>query len=145
MIITNNENAFATATTMAELKPALFGAAMGDIALEYTRDVIQPAQEVAVFNDLVAVLQAINAGQIDCAVLGVVQGDYVVASEQVTDGVILGSIQGSEELTDGLGLLLEKDSPLTAVVTKALEELAEDGTIAALNEQYLKQYAYPAL
>jgi polar amino acid transport system substrate-binding protein len=122
------------------LKGALFGAASGDIAVEYTKTAIAPDQEVAVFNDLVAVLQALNSGQIDATTVGVAEGDYIISSEQVENGVILGKIPGSEEATGGLGLLLEKDSPITAAVTKAVDDLVADGTIKGLEEKYLLQY-----
>jgi polar amino acid transport system substrate-binding protein len=145
VVVTLKSNPYASADSVAALQDALFGAAMGDIALEYTREAIAPKQEIAVFNDLVAVLQAINAGQIDCAVVGVAEGDYIVSSDQLDGGVILGVIPGSESVTGGLGLLLEKDSPLTAAVSQAIDELTADGTLAALVDQYLKQYAYPEL
>jgi polar amino acid transport system substrate-binding protein len=145
VIITTKANPFAGATSVEELKEALFGAAFGDIALEYTKQAIQPTQDVAVYNDLVAVLQAINAGQIDAAVVGVAEGDYIIGSGQVDDGVILGRIPGSEDATGGLGLLLEKDSPLTAAVTTAINELTVEGAISELVDKYLGQYAYPAL
>jgi polar amino acid transport system substrate-binding protein len=145
VIVTSKDNAFASAASVAELKDALFGAAIGDIALEYTQQAIQPTQDVAVYNDLVAVLQAISAGQIDCAVVGVAEGDYIVSSGQIDEGIILGRIPGSEEATGGLGLLLEKDSPLTAAVSQAVEDLIADGTVDALIAQYLKQYDVPPL
>jgi polar amino acid transport system substrate-binding protein len=140
VVITSKDNNFAGATSISELKDALFGAASGDISVEYTKTAIQPNNEVAVFNDLVAVLQALNAGQIDATVTGVAEGDYIVSSGQVENGVILGKIPGSEEATGGLGLLLEKDSPLTAPVTAAVDALVADGTIGKLAEQYLQQY-----
>jgi polar amino acid transport system substrate-binding protein len=145
VIVTTKSNPYASVTSVADLKEALFGAAFGDIALDYTKQAIQPTQDVAVFNDLVAVIQAINAGQIDAAVFGVAEADYIVGSGQIEDGVIIGRIPGSEEATGGLGLLLEKDSPLTAAVTKAVDELTEEGVLAALADQYLKQYDVPAL
>jgi polar amino acid transport system substrate-binding protein len=145
VVLTSKDNKFASATSIAELKDAVFGSASGDISIEYTKSAIAPTAEVAVFNDLVAVLQALSAGQIDATVVGVAEGDYIVSSEQVENGVIIGKIPGSEEATGGLGLLLEKDSPLTAPVTAAVDALVADGTINGLADKYLQQYSVPDL
>ena len=140
VVLTAKSNRFASATTLAELKDAVFGAAAGDIGVEYTKTAIDPTNEVQVFNDLAAVMQALDAGQIDAAVTAVTQADYTIVDEQVKDGVIIGSIPGSEDLTDGLAVLLEKDSPLTAAVSKAVDDLIADGTIQTIQDQFLGQY-----
>jgi polar amino acid transport system substrate-binding protein len=144
-VVTNKSNKFAGATTIAELKDAKFGAASGDIAYDVTNETFAPTQEVASFNDLAAVTQALNAGQIDALVVGVTTADYMVSFGEVEDGVILGSIAGSENRTGGIGALLEKDSPLTAAVTAAVNELIADGTLDALQKEWLGQYDVPAL
>lgn len=141
-VLTTKNNAFAGATTIEELKGALFGAASGDVAYEYTKTAIAPSQDVALFNDLAAAIQALNAGQIDAAVVGVTTAFYnvYIDDEQLQDGVIVGRLAGSENAGEGYGLLLEKDSPNTAIVSKAIDELAADGTIDKLSVEWLGDY-----
>jgi polar amino acid transport system substrate-binding protein len=145
VIITNKDNKFAAAATVTAFKDALFGVASGDIALQITEDLINPKQKVVVYNDLVAVINAINSGRIDAVVAGVAEADYIVSSGQIEDGVIVGKLPGSEDMASNLGLLLEKDSPLTAAVSSAVDELIADGTIDGFIEKYLSQYNVPEL
>ncbi|MDR0848745.1 MAG: transporter substrate-binding domain-containing protein [Propionibacteriaceae bacterium] len=145
VVVTLASNPFASATTVADLKGAKFGCASGDVAYDITRDTFSPTQDVAVFNDLAAVTQALNANQIDAFVIDVPTADYLVGSGEVEDGKIVGAIAGSENRTDGMALLLEKDSPLTSAVTDALNALTADGTIAGLENKWLGQYDVPVL
>ncbi|MDR1913771.1 MAG: transporter substrate-binding domain-containing protein [Clostridiales bacterium] len=144
-VIVKKDDVYASAASIAELKEALFGAASGDIAGEYTRTAVAPNQEVQVFNDLSATALALNAGQIDAMVAGVTTADYIISSEQVENGVIVGTLSGSETATDGLALVLDKDSPLTAAVSKAIDDLEAEGKIAEIAKQYLGQYDAPEL
>jgi polar amino acid transport system substrate-binding protein len=147
VVITKKDTPIASAKSIAELKDALFGAPAGDIAGEYITQNIQPAQEVQIYNNLSDVFAALNTGQIDATVVGMLTGDYVinVEGEQVEDGVVLGSLKGSENATEGLGLLLPKGSALTGPVTTAVDELTADGTLEALKSQWLSQYAIQEL
>ncbi|MDR1778223.1 MAG: ABC transporter substrate-binding protein [Clostridiales Family XIII bacterium] len=147
VVITKADGPYAGATTIDELKGAVFGAADGDIAYQITVDSIAPTAEVQVFNNLSDVFAALNTGQIDCCVTSLLTANYVVEieGEQIENGVILGTIPGSEEATGGLGLLLPKDSPLTEAVSKAIDELREDGTLDALAAEWLNDITYPVL
>jgi polar amino acid transport system substrate-binding protein len=84
----------------------------------------------------------LNNGQIDATVVGLLTGDYVIniEGEQVEDGVIVGSLAGSDTFTDGLGLLLPKDSPLTKAVTAAVDKLRDNGKLAELKSKWLTDY-----
>jgi polar amino acid transport system substrate-binding protein len=147
VIITKKDNPFAGATSLEELKGAVFGAASGDIAIQYTEEKINPDKEVQIFENLSDVFAALNNDQIDATIVGLLTGDYVinVEGEQVKDGVIIGSVEGSEDATEGLGLLLQKDSPLTPAVTEAVDALRADGTLDELKGSYLGDLEVPVL
>ncbi|GHU68758.1 amino acid ABC transporter substrate-binding protein [Clostridia bacterium] len=142
-VVVKADGPYADAASIADLKTAVFGAASGDIAVLFTQENINPTG-LQVFNDLAAVAQALNAGQIDAMVAGVTTADYLTY-EQVEGGKVVGILAGSEEVTDGLALVLDKDSPLTAAVTEAVDSLIADGTIDALKAQWLGQYDVPVL
>ncbi|MDR1495330.1 MAG: ABC transporter substrate-binding protein [Clostridiales Family XIII bacterium] len=147
VIITKKDNPFAEATSLAELKGAVFGAASGDIATQFTEEKIGPDKEVQLFENLSDVFASLNSGQIDATIVGLLTGDYVinVEGDQVEDGVILGSVEGSEDATGGLGLLLQKDSPLTLKVTEAVDALHADGTLDELKGNWLSSLDVPVL
>ncbi|MDR1293181.1 MAG: ABC transporter substrate-binding protein [Clostridiales Family XIII bacterium] len=147
VIVVKDDNPFAGATTLAELKGAVFGAASGDIATQVTEEKIAPDKEVQLFENLSDVFAALNSGQIDATICGLLTGDYVIniENEQVDGGIILGSVDGSEDSTEGLGLLLEKDSPLTPKVTESVDALRDDGTLDQLKGEWLSNLEFPVL
>jgi polar amino acid transport system substrate-binding protein len=150
-VIVKKDGKFAKATSVAELKDAVFGAPSGDIAIQYTTDNIAPTKEVQVFNNLSDVFSALNSGQIDATVTALLTADYVINVEgetdeaQIENGLVLGKLAGSEDFTDGLALLLAKDSPLTAAVTAAVDALRESGKLAELADQWLSPNFPPDL
>ena len=150
-VISKEGNEFAEATSIADLQGALFGAAQGDIAVQFTEDTFSPDKDVKIFNNLSDVFSALDNGQIDACITGLLTANFVVDVEptfdtpQVENGVVVGQIEGSDQATDGLGLLLEKDSPLTPYVSNAIDELWADGTIDRLIGEWLGDYNYPML
>ncbi|MDR2457875.1 MAG: transporter substrate-binding domain-containing protein [Clostridiales Family XIII bacterium] len=145
-VIVDKSGKFANATTVAELKTAVFGAPQGDIAAKYIEENIKPDKKVQIFNNLADVFTAIKTGQIDATVTGLLTAGYNVNIDnaQMPNSKLLGILKGSETQTDPLGILLPKDSPLTSDVTKAVDELREDGTLEDLKEKYLAGSAYEA-
>lgn len=82
---------------------------------------------------------ALDAKQVDVLVTDTPQCVYMVQSEQVTDGVVVGQIPGTED-PDGLGIVLPLGSELTPYVTDAMNALLDDGTIDGLVQEWLKDY-----
>jgi polar amino acid transport system substrate-binding protein len=127
----------ASATSVADLKSAKLGAAIGSTSLEAAQKAIAPDQDVAVFNDNAAAVTALKNKQIDGIVVDLPTAFYLVAAE-IDNGVIVGQLQPAEgESTDHFGILLGNDSPLTACTTKAVDELRADGTLGQLAETWL--------
>jgi polar amino acid transport system substrate-binding protein len=142
VVITKNDGKFAGATSIADLKDAVFGSAAGDISIQYTTDNIAPNKEVQVFNNLSDVFSALNSGQIDATVTSLLTADYVVniEGEQIENGIVLGKLAGSEDATGGLGLLLSKDNPITEQVSAAVDALRSSGKLDELAAEWLSQY-----
>ena len=57
----------------------------------------------------------------------------------MTDAAIVGVLPRVGESPEELGLLFEKDDPLIECVNPALQALHDDGTIAALEDEWLAQ------
>ena len=136
-VIVKKDGKYANATSLADLKGAVVGAMVGTEGYEWAKKAI--SEDVQTFNDDAAVAQALDAGQIDALVTNTVECVYMVQSEQVKDAKVLGYIDGSEK-KDGTGIVLPKDSKLTAAVTKAVNDLTADGTIKQLQDKWLAEY-----
>ncbi|MDR1774960.1 MAG: ABC transporter substrate-binding protein [Actinomycetes bacterium] len=132
-LVTNSDNAYAGAKTLAELEGAIIGAASGTTSLRVAEEKF--ADSVNPYNDNDAAIQALNSGQIDAVVLDVPTAYYATAA-QLDDGKIIGIIDGTEG-GDELGILLAKDSPLTDAVSAAVDELRAESVLSQLAEQWL--------
>ncbi|MBW3092687.1 amino acid ABC transporter substrate-binding protein [Bifidobacterium sp. 82T10] len=136
-VVVKKDGKFASAKSLADLKDAVIGVMVGTQAYTIVKDKIK--DDIQTFNDDAALGQALDAGQIDALVTNTVESVYMVQSEQVKDAKVLGRIAGSED-KDGLGIVLPKDSKLTAAVTKAVDDLNADGTIKQLQDKWLAEY-----
>lgn len=136
-VVVRKDSKFAKATTLAELKDAKVGAMVGTVSYDFAKEKIN--SDIQTFNDNAVLAQALDSNQIDALVVDAPAASYIVESEQVKDGEVLGLIPGSED-PQGTGIVLPKGSKLTADVTKAINELNEDGTIKQLQDKWLAQY-----
>ena len=136
-VVVRKDSKFAKATTLAELKDAKVGAMVGTVSYDFAKEKIN--SDIQTFNDNAVLAQALDSNQIDALVVDAPAASYIVESEQVKNGEVLGLIPGSED-PQGTGIVLPKGSKLTADVTKAINELNEDGTIKQLQDKWLAQY-----
>ncbi|TQL47798.1 amino acid ABC transporter substrate-binding protein (PAAT family) [Homoserinimonas aerilata] len=132
-------NAGADATSIADLKNVKIGVAAGTTTIGVVKELIDPSVEVAIFNNNEDTVQALIAGQIDVLVTDLPTAFYN-AYGQLDDGVLVGQLD-SDEGGDEFALLLEKDSPLTAAVTKAVDTLRADGTLDELAATWIADNA----
>jgi polar amino acid transport system substrate-binding protein len=127
------------ATSIADLKDLVIGAATGTTSFTAIEEIIQPTDGASAFNSNDDAKAALAAGQIDALVVDLPTALYLTAVE-IDGGTIVGQISGAAS-GDQFGLVLDKDSPLTAAVTAAVDALREDGTLAALEAEWLADYA----
>ena len=131
-------------TTVAGLKDARLGAAIGTTSLQAIDDQIQPNTKAKVYNDNAAAVTALKNKQIDGIVVDVPTAFYLAAAE-IDKGIIVGQLPDSSSQQEQLGLLLAKNSPITACVTQAVDALRDDGTLATLQDKWLAQAGAPVL
>ena len=120
-------------TSIAELKDAKLGAGVGTTAIDIIKTTV--GAEPQVFNDNAAAVAALKNGQIDGVVVDLPTAFYLSGVE-VENGIIAGQfpLSGSG---DNFGLLLAKDSPLTACVSQAVDALRADGTLDTIAATWL--------
>lgn len=121
-------------TTLADLKSAKLGVAVGTTSLDLATSIIAPDTEVQVFNSNSDAVQALKAKQIDGIVVDLPTA-YYLSGVEVDGGIIVGQLPNTEG--DQWGLLLAKDSPLTPCISKAVDAITADGSLAAIEEKWL--------
>jgi polar amino acid transport system substrate-binding protein len=131
-------------TTVAGLKDAKLGAAVGTTSLQAIEDIIAPSTKASVFNDNAAAVTALKNKQIDGLVVDLPTAFYLAAAE-IDGGLIVGQLPNSADTKEQLGYLLAKGSPLTTCVTQAVDALKADGTLAKLQDQWLASQGAPVL
>jgi len=136
-IITLKDSKFAGATSLAELKDATLGAQVATTSLEAIKQ-IAPSSDPLVYDDTTKAAQALQNGQVDAVVADLPSAYYLTAAE-LDGATIVGQFQPSTGESEKFGLLLAKDSKLTPCVSLAVDALAEDGTLADLEKEWLTQ------
>lgn len=120
-------------TTIADLKGAKLGAAVGTTSLDAIKN--QIGVEPQVFNDNAAAVLALQNGQIDGLVVDLPTAFYLSGVE-VENGLIVGQLPSTGD-GDNFGLLLAKDSPITSCVSQAVDALRADGTLDTIAAKWL--------
>lgn len=128
----------AKATSLEELQGAKLGVQIGTTSLEAAEEVIDPDSRPQVFNNSTDVTTALKNGQIDAIVVDLPTALYLTAVE-IPEATVVG--QFSAPGGDEWGALLAKDSPLTACVSQAVEELESNGELEAITTKWMSQAA----
>jgi polar amino acid transport system substrate-binding protein len=126
----------AKAKSIAELKGVKLGAQVGTTSLDYIDDVVRPAQPAAVYGKNDQAKSALKNGQVDAIVVDLPTAFYITGAE-VTDAVIVGQFEQQGGTPEQFGLVLDKGSALTSCVSRAVDTLREDGTLAKIEQQWL--------
>ena len=124
------------ATSIAELADYNLGAQTGTTSLSAIRDVIQPANDPAVFEDTNAAKQALLNGQID-AILADLPTAFYISAVEIPKSTIVGQFQPTTGQQEEFGLLFQKGNPLVPCVNEALAALTAEGTLAQLEQEWL--------
>jgi polar amino acid transport system substrate-binding protein len=126
----------AEATSFDDLKGLRLGAQTGTTSLTAIRDVIQPETDAIVFEDTNAAKQALQNDQVD-AILADLPTAFYISAVEIPDSVLVGQFQPETGEQEEFGMLFEKGSALVPCVNEALAALREDGTLDAIEQQWL--------
>jgi polar amino acid transport system substrate-binding protein len=141
-LVVNKGTPIADATSIEELKTYQLGVQIGTTSLDIVNDVIQPDRQPRVFDRSVDVIQALNNEQIDGYVVDAPTAYVNVLIGQAKNGVVVGQFPSQGE---HFGLVFEKDNPLVECVDIAITALQDDGTLQALQDEWLADLTYPVL
>lgn len=137
-VITIAGSAAASAKSLADLQGLLIGAATGTTSLAAIEEIIKPTSGAQAFNSNDDAKAALANGQVDAIVVDLPTALYLTAVE-LDGGLILGQLEGAQS-GDSFGLVLDKDSPLTAAVSAAVDALRESGKLAELEKTWLSDF-----
>lgn len=137
-VVALDDSDAASATTVADLQDAQLGVQIGTTSLDAASAAIEPSKQPKVFNDSNDVVRALKQGQVDAVVVDLPTAFYLT-SAQVDNAKIVGQFDAPGG--DSWGALLARDSPLTACVSRAVEELRADGTLDRLEQQWMGEAA----
>lgn len=128
----------AKAKSIADLKGVKLGAQVGTTSLNYIDDVVKPTRQPAAYAKNDQAKSALKNGQVDAIVVDLPTAFYITAAE-VTDAKIVGQFENTGGTPEQFGLVLDKGSALTSCVTKAVDALRQDGTLASIEKQWLSE------
>ncbi|WP_344600930.1 ABC transporter substrate-binding protein [Streptomyces glaucus] len=135
-VVALKDSKAARARTVADLKDVKLGAQVGTTSLDYIDDVVRPKRAAAVYGKNDQAKSALRNGQVDAIVTDLPTAFHITAAE-VTDARIVGQFENQGGTPEQFGLVLDKGSALTACVTRAVDALRENGTLARLEQQWL--------
>jgi polar amino acid transport system substrate-binding protein len=141
-VIAQKQSPAAGATSLADLKDTQIGVQIGTTSLDAVNASIQPSKQPKVFDDSNAVVTALKQGQVDAAVVDLPTALFLTAVE-IPSAKVVG--QFSAPGGDTWGALLEKDSPLTECVSKAITDLKDSGELDKITEQWMGSETAPEL
>jgi polar amino acid transport system substrate-binding protein len=137
-------NPIAAVTTVEGLKAFGLGAPVGTTSYSYIVDQIQPETEPSVYDTLDASVQGLVAGQIDGIVVDLPTAFYLRDAE-LDEAVIVGQLPTVGEESEHFSIVLARDQPFTECVNDALAALRDDGTLAAITEEWITGQGAPEL
>ena len=124
------------ATTMDEIRDAVFGAQIGTTSLEFINTVIQPTQPAKVYDTTNDAKAALRNGQLDGLVLDLPTA-YFEAYINTPNGALVGQFPSTGE---HLGMLFEEGNSLRDCVNGVLAQMEADGTLQQLQDKWLADY-----
>ncbi len=125
--------------SLESLRGLIWGADANTTAVPMLAEVIAPEKDPLLYGDNADVVEAMKANQIDAALFDLPTALYLSAVV-LDDGVILGQFPADRsESPDAFGLLFEEGNPLKACVDTALASLKENGSLAAIEAEWLSE------
>ena len=123
---------------LASLQVVKMGVQIGTSSLEAVEEEIHPAEKPEVFNNSNDVVTALKNEQVEAIVVDLPTALYLTAV-QVPQAAVVG--QFSAPGGDEWGALLEKDSPLTSCVSKAIDQLRASGELQQITNRWMSKAA----
>jgi polar amino acid transport system substrate-binding protein len=129
----------AKVTTISGLKAFQFGAQVGTTSLDTINKTIAPSKEAKIYDTNDLAIEALKNGQIDGLVVDLPTALIIVAT-QYDGGVVAGQFPAPEG-GEHFSVVLDKDSPLTDCVNKAIGAMKTSGELARITSDEMSANA----
>jgi polar amino acid transport system substrate-binding protein len=133
-VVALKSSSAADASSLADLAGAKLGVQVGTTSLDAVDELIKPSSEPQVFNDSNDTVRALKTERVEAIVVDLPTAFYLTAAE-IPEATITGQFDAPGG--DDWGLVLEKDSELTACVNEALEELKSSGELQRITDKWM--------
>jgi polar amino acid transport system substrate-binding protein len=135
-VVTVEGSPAAEAGSLADLSGLLIGAATGTTSFTAIEEQIAPTAGAQAFNTNDDAVLALQNGTVDAIVVDLPTA-FFLTGVILDGGVLLGQLPADAGISDEWGLVLAKDSPLTAAVTAAVDALRDSGRLAEIADEWL--------
>jgi polar amino acid transport system substrate-binding protein len=139
-VIALKSSKLAGAKSIADLKAGVLGAQVNTTSYDVITNVVKPSKQPQVFPNNDNAKRALQNGSIDALVVDLPTAFYMTGAE-IENSVIIGQVEQVAGESEQFGLVLDKGSPLTPCVTKAVDSLRGKGTLDQLSQQWLADVA----
>jgi polar amino acid transport system substrate-binding protein len=133
-VVALKSSSAADASSLADLAGAKLGVQIGTTSLDAVDELIKPTSQPQVFNDSNDTVRALKTKRVEAIVVDLPTAFYLTAAE-IPEAKIAGQFDAPGG--DDWGLVLEKDSELTACVDQALEELKSSGELQQITDKWM--------
>lgn len=125
--------------SIESLKSLKWGVDSNTTALKMLQESIQPESSPLLYDENINVTEAMKANQIDASLFDLPTALYLGAVV-LEGGVVIGQFPADRtEIPDQFGLLMEDGNPLKTCIDEALTAMTDDGTLAAIEAQWLQE------
>ncbi len=133
-------NPITEATSIADLRDFSIATQIGTTSYDFIVETIQPNVEPGAYNSVADSVAALNAGQIDAIVVDLPTALYLADPfvQEVKDGVVVGQF-ATAAAGEYFGMTFVEGNPLRDCVNLALAEMREDGTLEAIQTEWLSE------
>lgn len=142
-VVVDGEGEYAGATALADLEGARVGVTASQTSLTVAESAWGGSVELVPFDGAGDAMQQLVNGQVDAVVMDVDQATAATTS-YFPGTQIVGTLPDGG-VVEQLGLVLDLESALTTCVSGAVDELAADGTLDALRQEWLDSDDIPEL
>lgn len=134
VVVTKTDSPVMETTTLEDLKQFKWGTQVGTTFHSFLVDIIQPDQDILVYDTNADSLTALDNGTVDAVIQTLQIGIY--NTEIQFEGMSLAGLL-PDVIGEGIGLVTEIDSELIPYLNVAIGQLVEDGTRDDLVEEWL--------
>jgi polar amino acid transport system substrate-binding protein len=141
-VVVQKSSKFAHASSVADLKDAKLGAAIGTTSYDAILNTIQPSKQPNVYNTNDDAVNALKNGNVDGIVVDYPTSLYVTAV-QAPNATTVGRLPAEGQ--EHFGLVFEEGNPLRDCVNQVIAKLRSEGTLDQFAQKWIEGSAPPVL